>query len=263
MNWDFPNTWPPHLYTAIKTFETLWRVNPNASVIEDITIPFDDKVGAQIGMKSEGDLRPQPADTVGNVSLSTDVAPTKPWPMALAIEYGNRYVQAAFCSWYSTGGSIDGVLEQLPLSDLNATGTYVAGEAGVMFEKVSPTLLGSIYNYNTHPSSTSPTPTQQVAEANTPSRLVSAGPTASHSGSHQSMASGSPRPPALSSRSWPSASMARRAARPRRSRLLLQRRVRQATPPCSPSPRSCSRDPGLGAETPPAFTRNIGEKEKM
>jgi alpha,alpha-trehalase len=41
-----------------------------------------------------------------------------------------RYMQAAFCTWYSTGGEIADLLVQLPLSDLNATGTYTAGEAG-------------------------------------------------------------------------------------------------------------------------------------
>ena len=46
-------------------------------------------------------------------------------------------MQAAFCSWYSTGGEIEGILTQLPLADLNATGTYEGGSAGVMFEKVT------------------------------------------------------------------------------------------------------------------------------
>jgi len=46
-------------------------------------------------------------------------------------------MQAAFCSWYSTGGEIEGILTQLPLADLNATGTYTGGSAGVMFEKVT------------------------------------------------------------------------------------------------------------------------------
>lgn len=70
-----------------------------------------------------------------------------------------RYMQAAFCSWYvnfqsyqdmdvsekyfadilrySTGGSISGLLNQLPLSQLNSSGSYQSGESGVMFEKVS------------------------------------------------------------------------------------------------------------------------------
>lgn len=48
-------------------------------------------------------------------------------------------MQAAFCSWYSTGGAIDGLLTQLPLADLNATGDYEGGSAGVMFEKFNMT----------------------------------------------------------------------------------------------------------------------------
>jgi alpha,alpha-trehalase len=45
---------------------------------------------------------------------------------------------SAFCSWYSTGGSLPGVLAQLPLADLNATGTYFGGD-GHMFEKFNVT----------------------------------------------------------------------------------------------------------------------------
>lgn len=50
-------------------------------------------------------------------------------------------MQGAFCSWYSTGGSISGLLNQLPLKELNATGTYKGGQAGVMFEKASRAVL--------------------------------------------------------------------------------------------------------------------------
>jgi alpha,alpha-trehalase len=53
-------------------------------------------------------------------------------------------MQAAFCSWYSTGGEIEGILTQLPLADLNATGTYTGGSAGVMFEKVSVVIFPSV-----------------------------------------------------------------------------------------------------------------------
>lgn len=49
----------------------------------------------------------------------------------------SRYMQAAFCSWYSTGGSIEGLLQPLSLQQLKETGTYQGGAAGVMFEKVS------------------------------------------------------------------------------------------------------------------------------
>lgn len=46
-------------------------------------------------------------------------------------------MQAAFCSWYSSGGSIEGLLEQLPVEALNSTGSFQEGAAGVMFEKVN------------------------------------------------------------------------------------------------------------------------------
>ncbi|WVR09451.1 hypothetical protein IAU60_006518 [Kwoniella sp. DSM 27419] len=138
LNWDFPNSWPPHLHTTIKAFETLGRLYPNASVLGNITVPFSEVVSGQLGV-NETDLPPQPSSTLGNVSLEVPGAQGKPWPLALSIEYANRYMGAAFCSWYSTGGSIDGLLTQLPLSDLNSTGTFKAGEAGVMFEKFNAT----------------------------------------------------------------------------------------------------------------------------
>ncbi|GFZ50803.1 hypothetical protein JCM24511_08561 [Saitozyma sp. JCM 24511] len=138
LQWDFPNSWPPHLYTSIKAFEQLGRVNPNAQVFDNLTITFDQVAPNQFGLNETG-LQPQPASTLGNVSLEVAEAKGKPWPQALSIEYANRYMQAAFCTWYSTGGEIADLLVQLPLSDLNATGTYTAGEAGVMFEKFNIT----------------------------------------------------------------------------------------------------------------------------
>ncbi|WVQ79741.1 hypothetical protein IAT38_001841 [Cryptococcus sp. DSM 104549] len=138
LNWDFPNAWPPHAYTSIKAFETLGRTFPNASVLDDITLNFTDIAPNQLGL-AESDLQPQPASTIGNVSLEIAESKDKPWPLALSIEYANRYLGAAFCSWYSTGGAIEGLLTQLPLSDLNATGTYDSGSAGVMFEKFNVT----------------------------------------------------------------------------------------------------------------------------
>lgn len=57
----------------------------------------------------------------------------------MAIEIANRYMTDAFCSWYSTGGSIPGVLQQLPISDLNSRGTFTQDQAGHMFEKFNAT----------------------------------------------------------------------------------------------------------------------------
>ncbi|WVQ72057.1 hypothetical protein IAR50_001601 [Cryptococcus sp. DSM 104548] len=138
LNWDFPNAWPPHAYTSIKSFETIARLLPNASTLPNLTISFNEISPSQLGL-NESDLQPQPQDTIGNVSLTTDVSGGQPWPLALSIEFANRYLGAAFCSWYSTGGEISGLLTQLPISDLNATGTFTEGQSGVMFEKFNVT----------------------------------------------------------------------------------------------------------------------------
>ncbi|WVN86234.1 uncharacterized protein L203_101395 [Cryptococcus depauperatus CBS 7841] len=138
LNWDFPNSWPNHLYTTIKAFETLGRVVPNASALHNLTVPFSQVASFQLGL-NESNLPPQPSSTIGNVSVMTDSTADKAWPLALSIEFANRYLQTAFCSWYSTGGQIDGLLQQLPLNDLNATGTYHNGQSGVMFEKFNVT----------------------------------------------------------------------------------------------------------------------------
>ncbi|KAK8854633.1 hypothetical protein IAR55_003372 [Kwoniella newhampshirensis] len=138
LNWDFPNSWPPHVYTSIKAFETLGRANPNATILSNTTLTYADVAPGQLGL-NESDLQPQPSSTIGNVSLQIAEASGEPWPLALSIEYVNRYLGAAFCSWYSTGGAIDGLLTQLPLSQLNATGTYTGGQTGVMFEKFNAT----------------------------------------------------------------------------------------------------------------------------
>lgn len=53
---------------------------------------------------------------------------------ALAIEYANRYMQSSFCSWYSTGGSIPGLLQPLSQDALNAVGASPS-DSGHMFEK--------------------------------------------------------------------------------------------------------------------------------
>lgn len=105
---------------------------PNAAVLSNLTIPFDSVTQNQLGL-SESELQPQPQSTIGNVSLNTETSQDKPWPLALSIEFANRYLGAAFCSWYSTGGEISGLLTQLPLSDLNATGTYTSERSGKWF----------------------------------------------------------------------------------------------------------------------------------
>lgn len=52
------------------------------------------------------------------------------WAEGLAIAIANRYESAAYCSWIATGGSIPGLVEQLPQSDLEATNSV--GNTGNM-----------------------------------------------------------------------------------------------------------------------------------
>ncbi|KAG9090205.1 hypothetical protein FRC06_001168 [Ceratobasidium sp. 370] len=68
--------------------------------------------------------------------LQWDFPNNEKWRDALVRELANRYVSAAFCSWYSTGGSIPGLLQQLPPAELNATNSDPSSQ-GHMFEKFS------------------------------------------------------------------------------------------------------------------------------
>lgn len=48
-------------------------------------------VPGQFGLE-ESELPVQPQETVGNLTLQTEVAAGLPWPEALAVEWANRYV---------------------------------------------------------------------------------------------------------------------------------------------------------------------------
>lgn len=151
LNWDFPNVWPPHVYTTIKGLETLDRTLKNASVLPQLSLTnFSAVTTNQLGM-NESQLPQQPTATRGNVTYANETqhllnaaAGTLPWPRGLALEIAARYLNSAFCSWYSTGGQLNGTLQRLPLSELNATGTYheePGVEGGKMFEKFNITDL--------------------------------------------------------------------------------------------------------------------------
>ncbi|EJT47475.1 hypothetical protein A1Q1_03730 [Trichosporon asahii var. asahii CBS 2479] len=151
LNWDFPNVWPLHVYTTIKGLDTLERTIKNASVLPQLSLTnFSAVTPNQLGM-NETQLPPQPASTRGNVTYANQTqhllnaaAGTLPWPRGLALEIAARYLNSAFCSWYSTGGQLNGTLQRLPLSELNATGTYheePGVEGGKMFEKFNITDL--------------------------------------------------------------------------------------------------------------------------
>lgn len=77
------------LDTAIQTFEALGRNLQNATVLDNLTISFDQVASGQFGLE-ESELQTQPQETIGNVTLSTDSAKSQPWPLALSIEFANR-----------------------------------------------------------------------------------------------------------------------------------------------------------------------------
>lgn len=146
LNWDFPNSWPPHVYTSIKALETLGRSFPNATSFNGSATlsDFSQIPAGQLGL-NQSDLQPQPSSAIGNnsMSFSANVAAIqqgKPWWQELAIEYANRYLQASFCSWYSTGGSIPGVLQSLNASQPGvAPNSTSVATIGNIFEKFNLT----------------------------------------------------------------------------------------------------------------------------
>ena len=60
---------------------------------------YADVRAGQLGL-NESAVPAQDSSLIGNQSLETQEAQGKPWPLGLSIEYANRYMQAAFCTWY-------------------------------------------------------------------------------------------------------------------------------------------------------------------
>lgn len=56
---------------------------------DNITVEFDEVVTGQLGLE-ESELPIQPEETVGNLTLQTEIAAGLPWPKALAVEWANR-----------------------------------------------------------------------------------------------------------------------------------------------------------------------------
>lgn len=64
------------------------------------------------------------------------------WAKTLAVELAQRWITGSFCSWYSTGGSIPNLLDQLPEDKLKQTGADTS-YTGYMFEKYDTTNLNA------------------------------------------------------------------------------------------------------------------------
>ncbi|CAO3677099.1 unnamed protein product [Umbelopsis vinacea] len=92
LQWDFPDGWPPLNFIAMQAM-----INVNKLLKQ--------------------------ADKKGENSVDT---------LALARDLAGRFVDSAFCGWFETGGSIPGILAQLP----NET------DSGHMFEKFNVENIG-------------------------------------------------------------------------------------------------------------------------
>jgi len=145
--WDFPNGWPPQIWIAIKALQAL-PTNVSSSGFEAYSqdvVDFSYLPPGHFGGLNQGDLPEQIVlgsnasnitsvaafNELGNVGNTTGLS----WRDGLAEAIASRYMSAAFCSWYSTGGSVPGLVNQLPQSDLELTNS--AGQSGQMFEKFS------------------------------------------------------------------------------------------------------------------------------
>ena len=141
---------PPEIYIALQALRNL-PVNVSSesftsfgtrAISQDFLPPNHfGYVGAGLpsqpvlGDKSRNVTNITSFDALGNVGNLTGGG--LGWRDGLAIAVANRYTTAAFCSWYSTGGSVPGLLSQLSTQDLNATGAD-SSSTGQMFEKFSP-----------------------------------------------------------------------------------------------------------------------------
>lgn len=86
------------------------------------------------GGSASGDINWQNGTWTNGGSVPTNSS--EPWNVAFGRGLANRYFSSVFCSWYSTGGSIPGLLPQLSPAELNATNSDPTSE-GHMYEKFS------------------------------------------------------------------------------------------------------------------------------
>lgn len=155
LQWDAPNSWPPLQYIIMEALRTI----PSNLTTNGLPTPSSDQStydlvpAGQLGL-TEAQLPGQPflgaqanqnatatgpaADInklSGTVVNGGNATAGEGWRDTLQRELANRYYASVLCSWHATGGSIPGLLPQLPASELNLTNSI--GNTGNMFEKFS------------------------------------------------------------------------------------------------------------------------------
>lgn len=146
--WDAPNTWPPHqyivmealnnvpknlstkAYPALSSDTTSWSLVPSNQLgLDQSQLPVQNLAA---GGNAQGDLNWSNGTWTSGGAVPNNG--TEKWNKALLRGMANRYFTSVFCSWYSTGGSIPGLLNQLSPQELNATHSDPSS-TGHMYEK--------------------------------------------------------------------------------------------------------------------------------
>ncbi|KAI0754492.1 glycoside hydrolase family 37 protein [Daedaleopsis nitida] len=152
LQWDAPNTWPPHQHIALEALRTLpsnitsdplptpegnassFSLIPEGQLfVSEDALPVQSLVGGSNASTSGPAADINRLDgTVFNGGQKVD---GEGWAATLQRELANRYVASALCSWHATGGQIPNLLPRLPDEQLNVTQSV--NNTGNMFEKFS------------------------------------------------------------------------------------------------------------------------------
>ncbi|KAL4066430.1 glycoside hydrolase family 37 protein [Scleroderma yunnanense] len=155
LQWDAPNSWPPHQYIILEALNAL----PSNLTMNALPTPgtgqstYDLVPSGQLGF-TEAQLPGQPLSLAqasqnatasgpgadinmlnGTVVNGGNATAGEGWTATLGRELANRYFTSVLCSWHATGGSISNLLPRLPNNELNLTDSV--NNTGNMFEKFS------------------------------------------------------------------------------------------------------------------------------
>jgi alpha,alpha-trehalase len=152
LQWDSPNTWPPHQYIILKALQALPAnvTNGNLPLPGNGQNTFSLIPANQLNL-AENQLPGQPVSGAKNSTASGAAADINKgdntvfnggnatqgegWGKILQRELANRYFTSCLCSWHATGGTLPGLLPRLSNAQLNVTGSI--NNTGNMFEKFS------------------------------------------------------------------------------------------------------------------------------
>ncbi|KAH9831342.1 trehalase-domain-containing protein, partial [Rhodofomes roseus] len=159
LQWDSPNAWPPHQFIVLEALSALPSnltsgalPTPASNESTYALVPAgqlglaeDELPGQLLGAGLGNATRVGPGADIsrlnGTVVNGGNATEGEGWADVLKREVANRYFASALCSWHATGGSIPGLLPQLPDDVLNITGSI--GNTGNMFEKFNTTDVDS------------------------------------------------------------------------------------------------------------------------